>query len=80
MTKEVQNKFDLPPSVFSLVCERAKDPERARDVYEVLLDEMHIQLDWARDNPDDAAFLMIAMYALLLNEFASVVEDARTVK
>ncbi len=68
MVKENQNKFDLPPSMFELVCERAEDPKNARDVYDVLLNEMQIQLDSTHDEPQHAAFLMIAQYALILDD------------
>jgi hypothetical protein len=66
--KYPQNKFDLPPSLFSLVCERADDPLNARQVYDALLNEIQIQLDSAYKEPQDAAFLMIAQYALILND------------
>jgi hypothetical protein len=63
-----QNKFDLPPGLFSLVCERADDPSNTRQVYDALLNEIQIKLDSAYKEPQDAAFLMIAQYALILND------------
>jgi hypothetical protein len=69
----MQNKFNLPPDMFSLVCERAEDPLKARDVYDALLNEVQIQLDESHREPQDAAFIMIAQYALILNDIAQKV-------
>lgn len=64
-----QNKFDLLPSLFALVCEKANNPESARDVYDVLLQEIEIQTSQAYDHPDeDGRFSTIMQCALTLEE------------
>ncbi len=64
---EVKNKFDLPPSLFGLVCEKAQNPEDANEIYDILLDEIEIQAAGASDYPDeDGRFPMIIQCALIL--------------
>ncbi len=67
MAKEIQNKFDLPPSLFAMVCEKTENPENARDVYDILLQEIEIQAAAATDYPnEEGRFPTIMQCALIL--------------
>ncbi len=64
---EIKNKFDLPPSLFELVCEKAQDPEDANEIYDILLDEIELQTAAASDDPEeDGCFPTIIQCALIL--------------
>jgi hypothetical protein len=65
--KEVRNRYNLPPDLFDLVCEKSKNPEDPVEVYQVLCQETEIQIAQAYDYPEeDGRFPMIMQCALIL--------------
>ena len=63
----IKNLFNLPPDVFDLVCEKSQDPEDPVMVYQVLCQEIEIQISQARDYPEeDGRFPTIMQCALIL--------------
>ena len=63
----VKNVFNLPPDVFDLVCEKSQDPEDPVMVYQVLCQEIEIQISQARDHPEeDGRFPTIMQCALIM--------------
>jgi len=64
---DAKNLFNLPPDLFDLVCEKCRDPEDSVIVYQVLCQEIEIQISQARDHPEeDGRFLTIMQCALIL--------------
>ena len=67
MGKSYLNKYDLPPSLFDLVMEKAGNPEDPKDIYKVLCDELDLQLGNAIDHPEeDGRFPTILQCAHIL--------------
>jgi len=64
---DAKNLFNLPPDVFDLVCEKSQDPEDPVLVYQVLCQEIEIQILQARDHPEEGGrFPTIMQCALIL--------------
>lgn len=64
---DFKNKFDLPPGLFSLVCEKSENPEDPIEVYQILCQEIEIQIAQAYDCPEeDGRFPTIMQCALIL--------------
>src|SRR5659263_364046 len=62
-----KNLFNLPPDIFDLVCEKSPDPEDPVLVYQVLCQEIEIQISQARDHPEeDGRLQAIVQCALIL--------------
>ncbi|MFZ3169015.1 MAG: hypothetical protein WA130_15490 [Candidatus Methanoperedens sp.] len=64
---DIKNLFNLPPDVFDLVCEKIQDPEDPVLVYQVLCQEIEVQISQAHDHPEDGGrFPTIMQCALIL--------------
>jgi hypothetical protein len=64
---EAKNLFNIPPDLFDLVCEKIQDPEDPVLVYQVLCQEIEIQISQARDHPEEGGrFPTIMQCALIL--------------
>jgi hypothetical protein len=64
---DAKNLFNLPPDLFDLVCEKSHDPEDLVLVYQVLCQEIEIQISQARDHPEECGrFPTIMQCALTL--------------
>ncbi len=63
-----KNLFNLPPDVFELVCEKSQDPEDPVMVYQVLCQEIDIQISQARDHPEDGGRFPTIMQCALIME------------
>ncbi len=62
-----KNVFNLPPDMFDLVCEKSQDPENPVLVYQVLCQEIEIQVAGAYEHPEeDGRFMTIMQCALIL--------------
>ncbi len=64
----VKNVFNLPPDVFDLVCEKSQDPEDPVMVYQVLCQEIEIQISQARDHPEEGGRFPTIMQCALIME------------
>ena len=65
---DAKNLFNLPPEVFDLVCEKSQDPEDPVMVYQVLCQEIEIQISQARDHPEEDGRLPTIMQCALILE------------
>ncbi len=64
---DAKNLFNLPPDLFDLVCEKSQDPEDPVLVYQVLCQEIEIQISQACDHPEeDGRFPTIMQCVLIL--------------
>ena len=63
-----KNLFNLPPDVFDLVCEKSQDPEDPVLVYQVLCQEIEIQISQARDHPEEGGRFPTIMQCVLILE------------
>ncbi len=75
--RPIQNKYNLPPDLFELVCEKScyhdtgspgmLDPEDPIVIYDILLQEIEIQAAGAAGHPEeDGRFPTIMQCALIL--------------
>ena len=80
---KINNLFNLPPDVFDLICEKCgelnNDPEDPVAVFDILCQEINIQLSQAQEYPEEAGrFNRIAFCALVLEnirEDVAVIRD-----
>ena len=68
---KINNLFNLPPDVFDLMCEKCgafnSNPEDPVAVFDVLCQEINLQLDQAREYPEEGGrFNRIAQCVLIL--------------
>jgi hypothetical protein len=64
---EAKNLFNLPPDLFDLVCEKSQNPEDPVLVYQVLCQEIEIQISQTFDHPEEGGrFPKIMQCALIL--------------
>ena len=64
----VKNVFNLPPDVFDLVCEKSKVPEDPVAAYDILCQEIEIQISQARDHPEEGGRFPTIMQCTLILE------------
>jgi hypothetical protein len=63
----IKNLFNLPPDMFDLVCEKSQDPEDPVAVYQILCQEIEVQVAGALEHPEeDGRFPTIMQCALIL--------------
>lgn len=65
---DAKNLFNLPPDIFDLVCEKSQDPEDPVMVYQVLCQEIEIQISQARDQPEECGRFPTIMQCSLILE------------
>ncbi|MFZ3166652.1 MAG: hypothetical protein WA130_03480 [Candidatus Methanoperedens sp.] len=65
---DAKNLFNLPPDLFDLVCEKCRDPEDPVLVYQVLCQEIEIQISQARDHPEEGGRFPTIMQCALIME------------
>ncbi|VVB60566.1 Uncharacterised protein [uncultured archaeon] len=83
--KRPQNKFNLPPDLYELVCEKAgtpttfedslvtfeepMNPEDPKVIYDILLQEIEIQAAGARGHPEEVGRFPTIMQCALILEY-----------
>ncbi|MCE8425956.1 MAG: hypothetical protein J5U17_09300 [Candidatus Methanoperedens sp.] len=65
---DAKNLFNLPPDLFDLVCEKSQDPEDPVLVYQVLCQEIEIQISQVCDHPEEDGRLPTIMQCALILE------------
>lgn len=63
-----KNLFNLPPDLFELVCEKSQDPEDPVMAYQILCQEIEIQISQACVHPEEGGRFPAIMQCALIME------------